>query len=488
MAIVFLCGCSTTINSEKKQQELDQLYYSNKLADAAKLAGEMSDALRDLDNNEALLWHLEAGNVYLDAGDFKKSMAALNRAEKLLYLLDGSGRPMFHRPGLKFYRGSRSDRLLLHLIKGFNYLSVGKIEDFLVEIRRLRSEQFTYILNYADPEILKYEQANSGKPNITPLAMKRLFKDSELLTIYQESKIEDAFLEYSQRRRPLLPLFYNPLAFYLSVIGYTFDREYEEAKIDLEYLMKLDPENLLYLNDAKAITIALGDNINLSPEERKAVIPAPDDQVICVIVGRGKPEAWKTKGVSFQLKDQVPTDWDFSYPLYHSFSDPGFSVKTPDGTIFNGIPLADLSQIQNEEYWQWMFPLMAENACKETKKMTVAHNAALASLDAANSLDESFFKDIAVTSAEIMVESTERAEVDDSEWRRWITLPRCYSFAHFPLTTSLTDRKFTISLTLSDGSIKEETLTLGADTNRAVVYIRVLDDDKYILKCWESME
>ena len=485
--IGLVAGCSS-VDSQQEQKTLADLYYSNDLSGAAELAGKMSDEFGDTDNDEALLWHLEAGNIYLDAGDYDKSMRALNRAEKLLYLFDGYGRPRFQRPGMELYTGSRSDRLLLHLLKGFNYLALGKLEDFLVEIRRLRSEQFSYILNYSDPEIQLYEKANSGKANVAPLAMKRIFEDATLANIYKAAEIDEAYIEYSQRRRPELPMFYNPLAFYLSVLGYTFDREYEEAKIDLEYLLLLDPANRLYRDNAFGLMMALGDRTSLTMEQQKALPPLPDDQVLCVIVGRGRPEGWQSRSTEFQLSGQVPTDWSFSYPEYSRFNDPGFVLKNIDGAQTRGEILADLSQITSEEYWQWMFPQMVDSAYKKTQAMTVAHTAALASLVAAQAISDQTVRNIAVASAAVMVAATERAYVTETEWRRWITLPRSYSFAYLPLPAAPEKRKFTLKLNLPDGTTKAEEISIAPDTNRAVVYVRILDDGKYILKCWESME
>lgn len=479
-------GCSS-VNFESKQAELAQLYYQNDLSGAAELAGKMSDDFGDVDNDEALLWHLEAGNVYLDLGDYRESMRALNRAEKLLYLYDGYGHPILQHPGQALYSGYRSDRLLLHLLKGFNYLSQGKVEDFLVEIRRLRAEQFSYILNFADPEIRIYEKQNSGKENIAPLAMKRILSDSSRAPIFKAAKLDEAYIEYSQRRRPQLPLYYNPLVFYLSVLGYTFDREYEEAKIDLEYLLQLDPENRIYRNDAAKVVLALGDQLSLSAEERGELIPLPDDQVLCVIVGRGKPDGWGERATDFELSGQVPTDWTFSYPQYQAFTDPGFEVINVEGKSFRGEKLADLSQIINEEYWQWMFPKMVDSAYRATVAMTVAHTTALASLAAAQAIQDEGIRAIAVASAAVAVAATERAYVKDTEWRRWITLPRSYSLTHLPLPADPAARKFTLKLDLGQ-EVKEETITIAPDTNRAVVYVRILDDGKYILKCWESME
>lgn len=485
VSVLALAGCRSEYTAEN-QRVLAEQYYGGDVAAAAKYASAISEDERGETSHHALLWHLEAGNANLDAGNYAESMRCLDRAEKLLYLFDG-GSPRFHRPGLAEYRGFRSDRLLLHLLKGFNYLAEGKLEDFLVEIRRLRAEQFRYVLQEADPELRSYEESRFGKRGVPPLALSRIFSDSDKNAIYRSADLSDSYLEYSRRRRPRLPLFYNPLGFYLSSLGYTFDREYEEATIDLRYLLMLDPENRLYREDFASLLRILGDRL---PDELAGVRerPAADDQVVCFIVGRGRPDGWNDRALTYRLPGKVPTEWVFSYPAYRAANDPGFSVRSADGAVTESSRLADLSEIMNEEFWQWMFPGMVDRAYAATVAMTVAHTAAKASLAAAMAMKNSELKPIAVATASAAVAATSRAFVNEREWRRWITIPRSYSVAHVRLPGSGTDRKMTLLVNSSDGKTTEFALDFAPETNRAVVYLRELDNGKFVLKNWESRE
>ena len=484
-AALALAGCRSQYTAAN-QKELADRYYSGDVEGAAKYASAISEDEKGELTHHALLWHLEAGNANLDAGKYDESMRCLDRAEKLLYLIDG-GASHLHRPGLADYRGYRSDRLLLHLLKGFNYLHEGRLEDFMVELRRLRAEQFRYVLQEADPELRQYEEARSGKPGVPPLALNRVFSDRDRNAIYLSAKLSDAYTEYSERRRPKLPLFYNPLGFYLSALGYTFDREYEEATIDLRYLLMLDPANQLYRRDFAALLRALGDAVPAELKETENA-SAADDQVVCFIVGRGRPDGWLDRSTTYKLPGQVPTDWRFSCPAYNSFTDPGFSVRCADGKTVASSHLADLSEILNEEFWQWMFPGMIERAHTATLAMTVAHTAAKASLATALAMPNNDLKPLAVASASAAVAATSRAFVDEREWRRWITIPRSYSVLHVPLPPPGSDRRMKLSVNVSGGGTQEFELAFAPDTNRAVVYARELDNGKFVLKNWESME
>jgi len=486
LLLLLAAGCRA-VHTPAHQQELARLYYGGDVAGAARYASAISGEEKDNTSGQALLWHLEAGSVNLDAGNFKESQSCLERAEKLLYLFDGSA-PRFHRPGPGTYRGTRSDRILLHLLKGFNYLEENKLEDFLVEIRRLRAEQFRYVLDEADPGIRLYEAKNSGRSGVVPFAMRDLAAGKgEKSLIFRAAQLNDAFLEYSQRRRPRLPLLYNPLAFYLSALAYAFDNDYEEAVIDFRYLLMLDPLNPLYRQDCAALLTALGDGL---PEELKGTpkTAAPDDQVVCFIVGRGCPDAWASRKLTYLLPGKVPTDWSFSYPDRRPQKDPGFSVQCGGRTVAAGSHLADLSEIANEEYWQQIFPGMVDRAYKATLAMTAAHTAAKASLATALAMPSSDYKPIVVAAARASVAATSRASVNQLEWRRWITLPRSYSVAHVRLPLPGSSRKMTLAANTDGGSVQTFDLDFAPETNRAVVYLRDIGNGRFVLKKWESME
>jgi tetratricopeptide (TPR) repeat protein len=485
IALLTVAGCRSAYDADS-QRILAEKYYGGDVKGAAEYASGISGAERHETDEHALLWHLEAGNANLDAGNYEESMRCLERAEKLIYLFDGST-PRFHRPGLPTYRGWRSDRLMLHILKGFDYMADGRLEDFLVEIRRLRAEQFRYVLDEADPEIRRYEAANAGKAGVPPKAMRDIFRDGDRNRIFQASGIADEYTEYSQRRRPTLPLLYNPLGFYFSALGYAIDNEYEEAVIDFRYLLMLDPENRLYREDCAALIRALGDKL---PEglENVGSSAVPADQTVCFVVARGCPDGWQSRRLTYILPGKVPTDWSFSYPAYRRADDPGFSVRANGAALAVGSHLVDLSEVLDEEYWQFIFPGMVDRAYRATVAMTVAHEAAKASLVTALAMPNNDWKPLAVASARAAVAATSRAFVSELEWRRWVTLPRSYCVAHVQLPPPGTPRRMTLSVNVSGGGTRDFELEFSPEANRAVVYLRDVGNGNFLLKKWESME
>ena len=485
VAALAFAGCRTY--GEKHQHQLAERYYSGDIEGAAKFASKISEKEKDETTRSALLWHLEAGCTNLDAEKYEESMRCLNRAEKLFYMIDSSS-SRFHEPGMYTYRGTHSDRLLLHLLKGFNYLAEDKLEDFLVEIRRLRAEQFRYVFEDADPEIRAYEARACGNSGVPPLAMRKVLEDSDKSAILRASGLSGAYNEYTRRRRSMLPLMYNPLGFYLSALGYSIDNEYEEAVIDFRYLLMLAPGNRLYRQDFAALTRALGDQLPAGFEKvEQTAVPA--DQTVCFIVARGRPDGWETKNVTYKLPGKVPTDWSFSYPVYSRIARrPGFAVFRDKTMLAKSSHLADLSDILNEEFWQISFPRMISHAYAATVAMTVAHEAAKASLVAAMAMPNNDVKPIIVASAQAAVIATSRAIISETEWRRWVTLPRSYSVAHVQLPGPGESRKMTLVVKGSFGNTEKFDLDFSPDANRAVVYVREVNSNKYVLKKWESME
>ncbi|GEM_PF-4679125 len=483
--VVLIAGCSTTYTQED-QEKLAQLYYSGEVEKAAILATKISEDLAGQDDERALIWHLEAGSVNLDAGRYPEAIAALNRAEKTIYLFDGWGVSLYHLPNPAVYTGTRTDRLMLHLLKGFYYLSQNSLEDALVEIRRLRVEQFRYILQEVDQEVFAYEKENSGKV-VDPLYMAQIFQDSMTKSIFDQLDVNDAYTEYQQRRRPQLPLFCNPIAFYLSCLGYCFDREYQDAVVDMRYLVLLDLKNTLYQEDYAALCRALGDPV---PREvaHAAKRPVPDDQVVCIFWASGKPDGWGLVTKTYELDGCVPTDWQLSYPEYTSEKTSPFSAGWRNEPRRTASKLADLSEVMRDEYWQQDFPRLLAHAKRSTIQMTVSHDAALVALAAASAIPETTIQLTAMASAGVAVAATSRAYVNNAEWRRWITLPRHYYAMHLPLPPEPGKRVLQITPPRTSACQEKLTLQFSPDTNRAIVYIRELPTGQLLVKNWESNE
>ncbi len=120
--------------------------------------------------------------------------------------------------------------------------------------------------------------------------------------------------------------------------------------------------------------------------------------------------------------------------------------------------------------------------------MTAAHRTAQASLAAAMAMPDKEWKPLAIASAQLAVAATSRAQYREVEWRPWVTLPRSYSVAHVQLPPGGTPRRMTLVANTVGGEPASFELDFSPETNRAVVYLREVDQGKYLLKKWESME
>lgn len=479
---VVLAGCRSGYGINE-QNQLASLYYSGKLEECAKYASSISDAEKDRTDGEAVLWHLESGSANFDAGRYKESMTSLERAEKLLYLVDSYDTLNVHRPGLSgSYQGYLSDRLLLHLLKGMNYLQQGKVEDFLVEMRRMRVSQFRYYRNGIDPDIKLYDAENRGK-RVPPLKMKRLREDGETRIMYQNSGTAGDFEEFNRGKRPELSIMANPLGFYFSALAYRWENEPDEAMIDLRLLRKMDPENPLVRRELHTVETELDEDLT-DPEE-KSVPFSLSDQTVCVVLGEGEPDGWKNLKRSVNLSGQVPASWTICAPDYRKFDSSGLMTAEAGGKTYQAGVLADLSDIMREDYYQNRLPENTRSALSTIKATTVANKAAKAQLVAAAAISDPYAREIAIAVAAAAVEATSRAYIDQSEWRRWRTVPRRYQLLNLPIAG---DRRFSVSVPGNGGGAGEKfEFTLGPDTNRAMIYIRKIGGTCHVKK-FESLE
>ena len=476
-ALLFFSAC-TALYTQSDQERIADLYYSGRLDEAAKESGAMSDAVHGDTSGNALLWHMEAGAANMDAGKYEDSLRCLRRAEKLLYLHDSQGKLRLHTPGRASYSGFRSDRILLGMFKFFDYLAADRFEDALVEIRRMRRSQYRFLLNDVDRAMLDYNRKNAGL-DVPPYRMKTaVFDDEAGNSAFGLVKVLPDYQEYNKLRRPVYSAMFHSLAFYLSAIAYCWDNDWDEAAVDLKYLYAMQPENDLIRRDYATVLKLLDEPL---PDGLKNVRPwnySLCDNLVLVIAADGRAPGWTTRSVSFQIPGMVPAHWRF--PILEKL--PAMPANTvsvsADGKNIPLCPMADLYEIFNDEYWQMTMPDMLRSAVGAIRAQTRAHTAAKASLAAALASPDSTAKPLAVAAAAAAVAATKEISMDDSDWRRWATVPRRFLVTHFPIPKDRTVR-------LSFG--RTETVTLKPETHRAVIYLRKLND-VCVPHLWESSD
>lgn len=476
-------GCRSDF-TRQDQQKLQQLYYFGDLDRAAELSMKMSDAENGETGREALLWHLEAGSINLDAGRFDEALTALERAEKLFWLFDRQGRIRLHRPGTATYHGYRNDRLVLGMLKFFTYFSRGELEDALVEIRRLRAGQYLYLLKESDPNLREYDQENFGR-KVAPYRLRKLEKENQTAAgTFRAAGVQAEYGEYKDRLRPRLALLFNPLPFYLSALGYYWDNQFDEAAVDLKYLFWLQPDNELFRRDYATVLHLLGEKI---PPELASVKPWDyplTDNLAVVILAQGIPPGWKERNTTVRLPGMVPGHWKFNLP--ENTRAQALTLRASGGGRHCiGSELADLTSITQDEFWQLTMPELAGGAAAAIRSKTIEHEAAKASLAALLASPNFDGKALAVAAATAQVAATSSVSINDTDWRRWVTIAQRYRILHLPIPAN---REITVEVEGADRkSLFRKTLKFEPETTRALIYLREAGG-KFYLKQWSTME
>ena len=157
LSATFSCSALTSYQSEISTP-LDY-YHSGNAQDAATEMSAIADD--EAESNSTVIFHLEASTMLRDAGNYQASFEYLERAEQIIKSgYDERGRMMaaanqavdggmLSQKGMA-YTGYVHDRVMLNTYKALNMLSLNKLDDALVEARRINQAQVRGIseLNY----------------------------------------------------------------------------------------------------------------------------------------------------------------------------------------------------------------------------------------------------------------------------------------------------------------------------------------------------
>lgn len=135
---VSISACGTYYN---KAQETERALTSGNYAKAEETIKKNKFLNR---KRNKLLYYLELGKVQNLQGDFDSSNKSLNKADDLME----EYRNVFEmaigvtvNPAMQSYKAEPHERILMHYYKALNYLQLGKMEDAIVEARRIDLSQ-----------------------------------------------------------------------------------------------------------------------------------------------------------------------------------------------------------------------------------------------------------------------------------------------------------------------------------------------------------
>ena len=157
---ILLClltsGCSTVVNAHRQKQEM----VSSCLMGNPGAALEFAAKKVGKNDNNAVMWNLEAGALAFHSGNYDSSLEYFGQAESLMDDFDDravvSLRDMGAETGALFtnlnalpYQGLCRDRMMIPVFKSMAYLAGRKDDSFQAQVRRLRNHHDDVIAKYA---------------------------------------------------------------------------------------------------------------------------------------------------------------------------------------------------------------------------------------------------------------------------------------------------------------------------------------------------
>jgi uncharacterized protein len=213
ICLFLLQSCAVNYNLQKRYNNVENFLYSGNYIEASKY---LDKEIQTYSENDLLLYYLDKGLLEFYAGNHQLSINHLDKADQLMENLytksiSQAVGSMFSNDYALAYSGEDYENLYVNIFKALSYIKLGQNGSALVEIRRFH-DKITLLKNKYAKEI---EQINNEK----------------------DTKLEIG--DYN--------IHDNAIARYLSYILYRADDLNDDARIDLEKMLKLwDDSSQLY--------------------------------------------------------------------------------------------------------------------------------------------------------------------------------------------------------------------------------------------------
>jgi hypothetical protein len=457
--IALTAGCSSVINSHRQKQPMMEAYLAGNNDQVRLVLDEKLKSVED--SGDEVMWQLEAGSFYFNLGNFKASVEAFKKAEKLIAEYDeraivsmrdaaAEGSMAVTNLNALPYRGFCRDRIALAVFKSLGYLGQGDEEAFRAQLRRLRDEQKKVIDEYRkfveaeDAEIKAAKEKN-------PEEAKKLEEDkNDADGKAKNQEFNEGMEQVRKVARRGYGNFLNPLAIFLSGLGSIRDDNYENARIDFERLYQAMPEILTIRQYYVTVLKAANREI---PPELAAVAPFDfplDRDCVYVIFANGRSAAFKQIAIYFPIM----TAW----PMCEYYPAPYATLRVAaGGKTYETATLADMDGILAQEFEERL-PGMITRIVLSTAIKETASYAATYAVGQQN----------AVAGGAVFLASVAyRAAFNTADTRSWEMLPKEFQLTQLPLPA---DRRVAID---PDGSgAKAQTVELPAACRSAIIYVQ----------------
>ena len=462
---ILLClltsGCSTVVNAHRQKQEM----VSSCLMGNPGAALEFAAKKVGKNDNNAVMWNLEAGALAFHSGNYDSSLEYFGQAESLMDDFDDravvSLRDMGAETGALFtnlnalpYQGLCRDRMMIPVFKSMAYLAGRKDDSFQAQVRRLR--------NHHDDVIAKYETVLEAEKQSLEDARAEHSEEMDTATSYtmedvcgnaDNAELAEAYREMEEAAVNGYANFLNPLAIFFSGIAALYDDlAMDNAAIEFKRLYDAMPANPLIQKYYCTVLKTLDRQV---PRTLRGVKPFEfplDRGCVFVIMGNG---------LSATL-DQCAIYWPImvAWPKYISCPRPFTAVEVSGGGWHSrSVPIADMDGIFATEMKRRMLPMLVRTILSTAVKET-AHRLTIASIEA--SVDDEFARNLAVLTAEIAF-TAYKATFNTADTRSWEILPSEFQLCQIPMPE---DRRITLNM---DGNTVD--VALPDKCTSSIVYI-----------------
>ncbi len=445
------------------------LYEQGKYKEAA-LAFEEKAKDRE-DTGDELMWRMEEGAIFFAVGNYKKSIKAFTRAEKILEDYDKRADYNARRGGAEAgsvltnanalpYKGNYFEAILLDAYKALDYFAIGDSEGARVELRKMYYNQ-RKVIDLHQKEINETQQAADKKKYNQKQVMGR---------VRGFNKIQNSLKDYKNKTYGNYAV---PFATYLSAIGYLTDKDYDGATVDFRNLYRMSPDNPQIQRDYVTCARQSGQDV---PDELEKVQPADYplvSNIVFVIVANGRIAARKGITIHLVLPPPVTGYSGVAFPIIEYFAPPCKFVEIEYGKDKSAktVPIADMDQIVTQNYKDelpaMIMRLFISVAAKETANF-FALQAAKTQGDAA------YWGTVIAT-------STYKYIFNTPDTRCWQLLPKEYQVTNFPKPP---DNHIKVNIN-GDGWRKTQDICLDPKKKMAILYVMTPVKNRAVVKVFE---
>lgn len=247
-AALSFVGCT---GYDVNARQLRTSWSAGDITQANKITG---DALTQADSSDLLIWQLEHGTTLKAAGETKQALMIFEQADQTVRAWDDTPEILLSQeilagltnPSVLPYRGRSSDIIMLHTYRALSFLELGETETARVALNAAYQAQRDAVERNEKAIASARKEADENAVDT-----KKILADSGL-----EQKIAEQRNAISEVR--ILSDYVNPFTTWLHGIYFlstgTDASDFERAKLSLERVSKMYPENPYIAEDLKCAT------------------------------------------------------------------------------------------------------------------------------------------------------------------------------------------------------------------------------------------